>query len=170
MACLESIFARNYLSMPTRGCATEKRAQFAVPLPQTAYPRRKGHHLILGNTTKHNRGRKKATRWVTSVEGVRSRDCTTDRGPGLSCTSGHPARSPSRRDNYPLFVSLTYLGFTGSSLIIGRKKFLPAALHLRNSRDLLMILAPKIQDSDIDELERIDPFRAWRAEKAVSVR
>jgi len=128
----------------------------------------KHHCLILGRTTKLNKGRIKRVRWVTNSVGHRAIN-TAKRIADIIYTSlGEAPQKPSSRiNNYPLFVSSAYLPLSGGKTISRDGRYLPAHLDagsLLHFEKRKLHFMPTIEDCDLHELEQIDPHRAWRAE------
>ena len=128
----------------------------------------KTHHLITGKTTKLNHGRIKRTRWVTSQEGMRAVQTTQKIADTIYNFQGVcPTKSKSRIDDFPLFVSLSYLGMGGHGyrLIRAKDRYLSSTLHLCDHKEYLNKIVPNINEEDLEELEQIDPNRPWRTEE-----
>lgn len=125
------------------------------------------HNLIAGYTTKLNHGYKRKTRWVTSSEGLRAiriaqRVATTIyESKGVRSMKGR-----SEHEHFPLFVSVSYLGFNGYKMNTAREQHLPGYIAAAWKKDFLTSIVPTIENEDIKELEQIDPHRCWRIEKA----
>ena len=125
----------------------------------------KDHHLIVGKTTKLNHGKPKRAKWITSVEGVRAIVIAQKISMAIYETIGDiPKKTALLSDNYPLFVSIGHLNLSPNRL---KQVDIPYRI---GTFSLLFIssmphLIPTMEDSDIRELEEIDPHRAWRAEK-----
>lgn len=129
------------------------------------------HCLITGSTTKFNKGRRLRAKWVTTerdgYRAVRLAQAFADViYEGLGVT---PSDDDASKDDYPLFPSVDYLPWLQrAGLAVDR--IAPAALTLdRANGALLPRLCPVIEDTDIEELEEIDPFRAWREEPKFAV-
>lgn len=129
------------------------------------------HCLIVGTTTKFNKGRCLRTKWVTTErDGFRAirlaQDFATVIYDDLVVT---PSDADDLKDDYPLFPSSDYLPWMrrhvsqegGIAAIGGR---------LRHARELMLSrLCPLIEAEDIAELEDIEPFRAWGEEPEFAV-
>ncbi len=125
------------------------------------------HFILRGITTKFHEGASRATKWVTSREGVAAvtvaRRISMAVGRFLGVTDVGAL---------PLFVSTAYLAgearrairWNGQSVRLANLDF------TGNSRQVMWpVLCPAILDADIQELEHIDPHRAWRAEPRFSI-
>lgn len=124
------------------------------------------HYLITGKTTKLNNGRIKRTRWVTSREGVRAARTAQRMAATIYKIQGvRPVQAKSRLSDFPLFVSITYLRFTGANLVSPKNGYLPSLLDLASHKDFMDRIVPNIEKEDLEELEQIDPHRAWRREE-----
>lgn len=122
------------------------------------------HRLIVGDTTKLQVQR---TRWVTSAEGhfaVRVVQRIAD--VVYSHLGDQPTKGGMPDNRYPLFVSLTYLGFTlkGQKTVNGLWKVMSDGFHSDKFDRLRARIQPLIEEGDLKELEHIDPHRAWRSE------
>jgi len=131
------------------------------------------HHIICGKTTKLEKGKVRRTKWVSNQEGHRATRIA-QRIADVICKSLGcvPTESNGPLDAFPLFVSTKYLGIAGGALPGGDvKTFLPGMLMLNQSQyaELRERLRPLIEETDLRELEKINPHRAWRAEKAFQV-
>lgn len=126
----------------------------------------KTHYIVLGRTTKLNNGRAKRTRWVTNHDGYRSIKLAQQIADAIYAVFGVSAqRAKAQSTDYPLFVSVGYLAFAGGSLTPECGRFRYGHIHLERMKDLRERLEPIIEDSDIQELEHIDPHRSWRSEE-----
>ena len=125
------------------------------------------HYIILGRTTKLNNGKAKEVRWITNHEGYRA-ILVSQKIAEVIYFRGQKtvADSESIPENLPLFVSNFHLGFSGRSLgeKAGTFKLLGIDLYHIEYHELYSRLKPTILDCDIQELEQIDPHRAWRSE------
>ncbi|MEW8646713.1 MAG: hypothetical protein AB2563_11495 [Candidatus Thiodiazotropha endolucinida] len=124
----------------------------------------KSHHRILGWTTKLNHGHLKPTNWVTSTEGARAIDISQKIAMVVYKKIGDlPKKSSKRINKYPLFVSLGYLEQLSHETESSAPRY-----HIGNYSgkfiDNFPNLISKIEESDIKELEKIDPHRSWRSE------
>jgi hypothetical protein len=124
------------------------------------------HYLIQGITTKLDGSRRRRTRWVTNQEGARAiRIAQRFSGIIYEVRGVVPRKELSTMDDTPLFVSLAQPpwetgGNYSSSVFLPPKSlaFSMASDYLRER------LRPCIENDDLDELEDIDPHRAWRSE------
>lgn len=119
------------------------------------------HHVIRGSTTKLNRGRARPAKWVTSREGVQAIRLVQ-----RIARLVYEAFGEKDLAGLPLFVSTAYLQTESRPHLWGRGR--PRTAHLvfsgKTRERLLPILCAPVTDSDVRELEHIDPHRAWRAE------
>ncbi len=123
------------------------------------------HRILLGRTTKLNRGLIKRTRWVTNTEGAQAVRLAQAIAKTVYATLGVvPSEKVGRINEYPLFVSVGNLKFSGRQTPLVAGRYLPITSNLSHFPELRRRLQPKIEDADICELERIDPHRAWRSE------
>lgn len=137
---------------------------------ETTVSNGKTHYLILGRTTKLNNGRIKRTRWVTNKEGYRAIQIARQIADTIYAIFGVEANATtSQMTDHPLFVSPGYLGLAGKSLKSENGRFLAGSLTLINLDRLRARLQPTIEDTDIKELEQIDPHRAWRSEQKFQI-
>jgi len=122
------------------------------------------HHVIVGTTTKLNHGKPKVARWVTSGEGARAVRLA-QRLANLchKITVSKTAATLPALDELPLFASVGYLGLGGQLRATDCHLIAPTFRFSTQSR-LRTALQPVITESDLKELEQIDPHRAWRAE------
>jgi len=131
----------------------------------------KSHCLIVGNTTKFNKGRRLRTKWVTTdSEGFRAIRLVQEFASIIYNDLGiQPQRADRHKDKYPLFVSSDYLPWMQlhcSSL----ENIAAFAFDLvPTQRALLSRICPIITEEDIAELEAIDPYRSWREEPKYAV-
>lgn len=128
---------------------------------------KKCHYKIAGGTTKLNQGNLKKTRWVTSSEGARAvrlvqRISGVIYGLIQPGAKGTPVTAP-------LFVSPSYLEFGGKLPVTYNGELAQSKLDSYYTAELFGRIVPKIQDSDLVELEQIDPYRAWRSEDRFSI-
>ena len=124
------------------------------------------HSVIHGWSTKFNRGKRKAAKWVTAPQGVtaigiaqRIADIVYDML-GISITQSSP-----------LFVHLRYLPFDEQTKKYNGKSVAFASLTIsgRQGAEWASILFPTIEPGDLQELEHIDPHRAWNAEPSFAL-
>ncbi|MBA8735800.1 hypothetical protein [Chromobacterium violaceum] len=107
------------------------------------------HYIIRGHTTKLNHGRKKEARWVTSNRGKQA---------------VHLAQKIAKVMRFGVPKSDDYLivnTLLGGNTSQGKQ---PLTLILKNFPNLQQRLCLPIAEGDIQELENIDPHRAWRSE------
>ena len=121
------------------------------------------HFLILGRTTKLNHGRAKATQWITSVEGLKAVRIAQKIADHIyQIHDDEAVQVDSDIFQYPLFISASYFGFTGKTIEPTTTKYRIGTLY---SKQGINKLIPKIEKADLEELEQIDPHRAWRSEE-----
>lgn len=120
------------------------------------------HYLVEGRTTKQNHGNSKTTQWITSIEGLRAiRIAQEIAGYIYQIHDDLPAKEITDTFQYPLFISASYFGFTCQVIRPTINKY---RIGTVNNRRAFRNIAVKIENADIDELEQIDPHRAWRSE------
>lgn len=128
----------------------------------------KQHIVLAGITTKLEGGHRRRTRWVTNQIGHRAVQIAQKVASAIDGPLGiTPDNKDAVRDDYPLFVSPSRLPW-------GAAKSAPVEpasnLGLNGASDYLNArLRPVIQESDIEELEQIDPYRDWRNEAEFAV-
>lgn len=129
------------------------------------------HSLIVGATTKFNKGRRLRTKWVTTkAEGFRAILLAQEFAAVIYEVIGiKPSSADKFKDNYPLFPSGNYLPWMQRD-ILPMERIRPYKTNLAQSDDaLLSRLCSLIEEKDIAELEEIDSFRAWREEPEFAV-
>jgi DNA-binding PadR family transcriptional regulator len=146
----------------------------AISLPyhclETMVANGKTHYVILGRTTKLNNGRVKRTRWVTNQDGYRAIKLAQKIADAIYAAFGVSAQKATTRTNsHPLFVSVSYLALAGYSLKPIDNHFRAGNISLERMQSLRARLEPMIEDTDICELEHIDPHRSWRTEERFKV-
>lgn len=124
------------------------------------------HDVVHGWTTKFNRGKRQRAKWVTSREGVAAIGLARRIADFVYGTIGVQPDDAS-----PLFVTVRYLpvdktplNWTGGLFHFGN---LISGAKARERQ--LQVLLPQIAEEDLQELEYIDPHRAWRAEPEFSL-
>ena len=143
----------------------------ARTLPYHCMDRKKGNHgrthcLIVGVTTKFNKGRRLRTHWVTTDrEGYRAIRIAQQFASVVYESLGiTPSKANAHKDEFPLFPSTDYLPW-GARKIVPKKRLQTANKKLHKAKKSLHArLYLIIEEEDIAELEEIDPFRAWRDE------
>ncbi len=152
---------------------TGMRDDEAVSLPyhcveQTTADGRR-HIVILGRTTKLNNGRAKRTRWVTNEDGLRAIRVAQQIADTIYRVLGvTEKKSITRTNDYPLFVSSKYLALSCGGIPDqnhGTTRFKCGYLGWDRIPLLRRRIEPVIEEQDIQELEQIDPHRAWRSEE-----
>ena len=125
------------------------------------------HYLINGRTTKLNNGMAKPTKWVTNSEGCRAVKVAQRIADSIyKIHNDIPLKKDTNIFEYPLFISSSYFGLTGKKIEETVTKYRIGTLY---SKQGINSLVPKILNSDIEELEQIDPHRAWRSEEKFQV-
>lgn len=121
--------------------------------------------LINGRTTKFSHGVATPVQWVTNDIGLKAVNIAQEIADSIyQLHNDRPCEN--KKQDYPLFISTSYLGFTGNLIQKTSTKYRIGSLYSKQGLDSLM---PKIEASDIRELEQIDPHRAWRLEKKFQV-
>ncbi len=128
------------------------------------------HYLLAGRTTKLNNGLFKRTKWATSREGQKAVLLAQRIATAIYESMGEsPEPDMERINNYPLLVSTAYLPINARLIAKGHKGFLAGGFKLADFGKIKVRLLAKIEESDIRELEQIDPHRAWRSEAAFQI-
>lgn len=129
------------------------------------------HSLIAGITTKFNKGRRLRTHWVTTDhEGFRAIRLAQQFSSVVYQSLGIvPSKADAHKDEFPLFPSTHYLPWVEREKA-PIERMQTAARKLMDAKESLHArLFPIIEEEDIQELEEIDPFRAWRDEPEFAV-
>jgi hypothetical protein len=148
----------------------------ARTLPYHCMDPRKGLHgrnhcLIVGITSKFNKGRRLRTKWVTTMaEGFRAIRLAQQFASVIYESIGIvPSKANAEKDKFPLFPTTEYLPWNNSARKI-EERIRSADLPISVAKDALHSrLFPLIEEGDIAELEEIDPFRAWRDEPEFAI-
>lgn len=129
------------------------------------------HYVIQGGTTKLEGSRRRRTRWVTNQEGARAiRIAQRFSGIIYEVRGAVPRKEQSAMDDTPLFVSLAQAPWEGTENHSSTASSPPKSLAFSTASDYLRArLRPRIESDDLDELEEIDPHRAWRSESEFQV-
>ncbi|BBN90128.1 hypothetical protein [Azospira sp. I09] len=130
------------------------------------------HSLIVGVTTKFNKGRRLRTKWVTTErDGFRVIRLAQDFAAVIYDALGvAQSEAEDLKDDYPLFPSSDYLPWMLKRVSLeGRIAAFGTQLSHDSNDSLLSRLCPFIEEEDIVELEEIDPFRSWREEPEFAV-
>lgn len=123
------------------------------------------HFILTGRTTKLHGGRVKQTEWITSRDGARAVRISQRVADAIYGVIGAtPGPSDWRTRYFPLFISPTYLPLTGNTTKTQPHGYRPSRLIFAKFPELRARLEPLIGEKDIQELEQIDPHRAWRSE------
>lgn len=125
------------------------------------------HCLIVGTTTKLNKGRRFRTKWVTTERnGFRAiRMAQRFAAVIYEIIGVTPSATDDCRDDYPLFPSNDYLPWMRQSLLDTKRIASAGTRSFYYAADSLKLrLCPVIEEEDLAELEDIDPFRAWQEE------
>lgn len=128
------------------------------------------HCLITGITTKLTGSRRHRAKWVTTEhDGFRAirlaQQCASLIYESIGVT---PSADEKAKDNHPLFPSVEYLPWGRKDLATLQVAPFVSAFS-GASAALKSRLCPVIEDADIEELEEVDPFRAWREELEFAV-
>lgn len=112
------------------------------------------HYAINGFTTKYANGKKKKAKWITSVEGGRAVTLVQKISRVVYKLASGGQMIPG---GAPLFLSMGVLadGLNSGNVIK------TATLDLCKFNRLKRMLEPVLTEADIQELQDIDPFRAW---------
>jgi len=132
------------------------------------------HCLISGVTTKLEGGGWRRAKWVTTEnEGFRAIRLAQQFSSIIYGSIGlTPNQSEKTKDIHPLFLSTQYLRFVGTKVSQASETLIVADSSLSSSSSTTMLrkrLRPIIEESDLVELENIDPFRAWREEPEYAI-
>lgn len=129
------------------------------------------HSLIAGITTKFNKGRRLRTHWVTTDhEGFRAIRLAQRFASVIYKSLGKiPSKAEAHKDEFMLFPSTDYLPW-GHTKIAPKRRLQTADKKLNTAKEsLLARLIPIIVEEDVEELEEINPFRAWRDESEFAI-
>ncbi len=130
-----------------------------------ALRRARTHYFLAGATTKLNRGKRKAAKWVTNVEGARAVWLAQKVAALCHETASKEAEQPlPDLSECPLFPAIAYLGLAGQLPQGDPSRLQALKLDLSGYPDFRATLQPVIIEQDLKELEQIDPHRAWRSE------
>jgi hypothetical protein len=145
---------------------TGMRDDEASTLPYRCYEQTtinaRNHHFVVGRTTKFNHGLVKKTRWVTSGEAIEALKAAQAIADAVySVFDVFLEKSSLANPEYPLFVSLRYMGFAGHSIVPKDGHFEVGDMQGRELPEACLLT---ITEDDLKELEQIDPYRAWRSE------
>lgn len=129
----------------------------------------KSRILINGFSTKFNNGKRIPSTWVTCDAGKQAIICAQKVAELIYSGLGIDDKElKSKRQNYPLFVSPTYLPFVKAKTLEDGENIETATLDLYKSRFLSRI-DMTISEESLEELEFIDLDRAWRTEEDFSI-
>jgi hypothetical protein len=130
----------------------------------------KVHCVIRGNTFKHTvAGQGQRTRWVTSPAGHRALQVARKISSVIYQWCGVDPED-EKNTHYPLFISAGYLALTGSNFSVpADNRFACSNFSWSMFPVLKDRVIPSITEMDLEELEHIDPHRAWRSECAFIV-
>lgn len=121
------------------------------------------HYLILGRTTKLNQGNAQITQWITSIEGLKAVRIAQKIADYIyQIHDDQPIQNSSNVFQYPLFISASYFGFSSKPIESTISQYRIGTLY---SKQVVDKLIPQIKLADVEELEQIDPHRAWRSEE-----
>lgn len=124
----------------------------------------KTHYIIAGRTTKLKDIR---TKWVTNTEGARAIKLAQRISEKIYAhLKERPASKSVKINKYPLFISPSYLGFVGQLPKGDKDTWHPVSFGFfkKSYDDFRGRFQPIIEEADLQELEDVDPHRAWRAE------
>ncbi|MHB8057406.1 MAG: integrase, partial [Desulfuromonadaceae bacterium] len=128
------------------------------------------HYVLAGRTTKLNDGLFKRAKWATSREGQKAVLLAQRIATAIYESIGEtPEPDEDRINTYPLFVSTAYLPSSGQRIDKGHRGYLAGGCRMADNRKLMLRILPKIEETDLHELEQIDPHRAWRFEDKFQV-
>ncbi|BBE52172.1 hypothetical protein OYT1_ch2665 [Ferriphaselus amnicola] len=132
------------------------------------------HCLIIGSTTKFNKGRRLRTKWVTTErDGFRAIRLAQEFAAMYYKVLGvTPSKADDIKDNYPLFPSTAYLPWMMGQPVLPGVRISACGTKLSHTDamdSMLSRLCATIDEQDIAELEDIDPFRAWHEESEFMV-
>lgn len=126
------------------------------------------HSLFVGGTTKLAGARFKRTRWVTTeAQGFRAVRVAQSLATVIyECLGVKPSTAEKTKDDFPLFVSTSYLPWLKSGDSRTDSKYAPSqTLGVKDfSAVLTAALCPIVEAADIAELMEIDAFRDWASE------
>lgn len=134
-------------------------------------PHGRMHCLIAGATTKFNNGRRLQTKWVTSErDGFRAIRLAQEFAAAIYEALGvMSSKADDLKDEHPLFPSVDYLPWMSCQVSSGYRIAAFRGYLGGASCSLLSRLCPTIEEEDIEELEEVDPFRAWREEPEFAI-
>lgn len=117
------------------------------------------YYLVNGRTTKLNNGKIKRVQWVTSESAHGAIKMARRIALMIYTAKGNPpGKAKSSSDHWYLFVSPTYLRE------YRKDQNTPSLMKVARFTAIKERIMPSVQQSDIDELLRIDPHRNWGAE------
>jgi hypothetical protein len=127
------------------------------------------HCMIVGATTKFNKGRRLRTKWVSADDGYKAIMLAQEFAAMIyEARDFVPSTDDDLKDRHPLFPSVYYLLWRGEISSVGR--FAASKLNIAKiNKSLRGRLLPVIKEEDIAELEEIDPFRAWHEEPEFAI-
>ncbi|BBB62324.1 hypothetical protein UNDKW_4051 [Undibacterium sp. KW1] len=128
------------------------------------------HFFIRGNTTKFNNGRQVQTRWVTNLDGADAIKIAQRIALTIYKKLGiDPTGQSQKKNEIPLFISAGHLPLATLSPKRKNGQLQPTKIAFSRLSALREKLIPKIQESDILELEEIDQHRSWRSEEKFQI-
>lgn len=128
------------------------------------------YYIVLGRTTKLNGGKAKPARWVTNEAGYKAILAAQEIARTIFYSLGvNIQKQKGKTNEYPLFISSSYLGLASKSSRPRDKLFQPGSFSLVSQYRLRRRLTPKIIESDLIELEQIDIHRNWRSEERFKI-
>lgn len=142
---------------------TGMRSAESLSLPTGSLSIINGVYKLTGTTSKFV-GQKKETSWITSKEVSNAYDIVE-----MFAKLVAKVLNMNEKD-IPLFVSTSYLSLGNSVIFDGVHLAMADASNKQNEiYNLLDSEAFAVTKEDLNELERISPFRAWECEKAFAV-
>jgi hypothetical protein len=127
----------------------------------------KSHYVVMGRTTKFNHGLPKRVQWVTNQKGAQAIEAARAIADVIYKVHGVvPESGMGPRSKYPLFVSPGYMKLASGPMSPVDGHFMAGIIGFRGRSTLPGRLFSRIEESDLKELEQIDPHRAWRSEDA----
>ena len=127
-------------------------------------------YIVLGRTTKLNGGRAKPARWVTNVAGYKAILAAQEIANMIYNSLNIDIQKEKGNTNeYPLFISVSYLGLAAKINRPRDKLFQAASISLTTQYGLRARITPEIIESDLLELEKVDIHRHWRSEECFKI-
>ena len=128
------------------------------------------HYRLCGETFKLADGLTTRTKWVTDPIVLRAILVAQKIAELVYSTIGESLNAEKQQSSdYPLFVGMGYLPFSGKVSRMTTKAPYSSTKDLGTTRTLSQNLLLTITEEDILELESIDPFRNWRSETKFTI-